>query len=141
MAANQAVMLVMVFLAFAVASAALVGFFMPQPAQARLKRAMDPSSPRGDDPGPAWKEKVVAALSPAGKFSLPEQGWENSSLRRQFMQGGIRSEKAILFFFATKTLLTLALPALFMFSAGISHVAMTFNGVLATGVGLAALGY
>ncbi|OGA29351.1 MAG: type II secretion system protein [Betaproteobacteria bacterium RIFCSPLOWO2_02_FULL_65_24] len=141
MAANQVMILVMVFLAVAVASAAFIGYFMPQPAQARLKKAIGQSSPRDDDDGAAWTEKIVTALSPAGKLSQPAEGWENSTLRRQFMRAGIRNDRAILFFFATKTLLALALPALFMFSAGISHVAMTFNNVLMAVVGLAALGY
>jgi tight adherence protein C len=133
--------LMLVFLAVSLTAAALIGYLLPQPAQARLRKAVGPSSGEGEKITSAWREKIVAALSPAGKLSLPEEGWADSPLRRSFMHAGIRSDKAILAFFGAKTLLTICLPTLFMFFAGISHVPMTFNGILLTIVSLAAMGY
>ena len=51
--------------------------------------------------------KVINILS---KFSLPEDGWQSSSVALKFLQAGIRNKNAPLYYFAIKTLLSLVLP-------------------------------
>jgi tight adherence protein C len=62
--------------------------------------------------------KVAAIINILSKLSLPEEGWQSSSVQLKFLQAGIRNKKAPLYYFAVKTLLTLVLPgvlALFLY--------------------------
>jgi hypothetical protein len=83
----------------------------------------------------------VEALAPAGKLVMPTEGWENSTLRTAFVHAGIRSDRAILLFFATKMLAAAGLPAMFMFWAGVSQAGLQFNSTLFILIWLAATGY
>jgi tight adherence protein C len=56
--------------------------------------------------------KVAAIINILSKLSLPEEGWQSSSVQLKFVQAGIRNKKAPLYYFAVKTLLTLVLPGL-----------------------------
>jgi tight adherence protein C len=56
--------------------------------------------------------KVAAIINILSKLSLPEEGWQSSSVQLKFLQAGIRNKKAPLYYFAVKTLLTLVLPGL-----------------------------
>jgi tight adherence protein C len=134
-----------IFVATAGGAAALSGYFMPNPMQARLRQASgEPdalSDPSAGAPESEWQAKVVAALSPAGKLSLPEEGWQDSPMRKRFLNAGYRGEKAAAVFFGAKTVLTLGLPALFMLGAGIAGAGLKFDYMLGAIVGLAAIGY
>jgi tight adherence protein C len=136
--ASETLILVMIFLSVAGMSAAIIGYLAPQPGQARMRQAM---GQRGDEPANAWTERVVKTLAPAGKVVMPADGWENSPLRRTFMHAGIRSERAILFFFASKMVLAVGVASLFMFGAGFSQTALSFNSSLLLAIGFAAFGY
>jgi tight adherence protein C len=143
MSIPEIIMLAAIFLSVFSISAIAVGMLMPGAAQARL-RALSQGTGASvalDAPEPAWKATLSAALSPAGKLTLPEEGWENSPLRRQFIHAGIRSDKTIMLFFGVKTLLTLALPIGFLLAMGISHLSLTFDSGLVYVVALAAAGY
>ena len=59
-----------------------------------------------------WVEKIVKVAQPFSKLSLPEEGWERSSLRTRFMNAGWRSPSAAPLYFAAKTLLALSLPCI-----------------------------
>jgi tight adherence protein C len=59
-----------------------------------------------------WIEKVARVAEPFSRLSLPEDGWEQSALRTRFMNAGWRHPAAPKLYFAAKTLLALALPAL-----------------------------
>ena len=134
-----------IFVATAGGCAALAGFFIPNPIEARLRQAGGQADGfSGDAPGEQqseWKAKVIAALSPAGKLSLPEEGWQDSPMRKRFLNAGYRSEKAAAVFFGTKTVLTLGLPVLFMMGAGIAGAGLKFDYMLGAIVALAAIGY
>jgi tight adherence protein C len=84
---------------------------------------------------------MIEALAPAGKLVMPADGWENSSLRKRFVQAGIRSERAVLVFFATKLILAMGLPGAFMFVTSISNVTLQFNMKLLLLIFIAAGGY
>lgn len=53
---------------------------------------------------------VAAVINILSKLSLPEEGWQSSSVQIKFLQAGIRNKNAPQYYFAVKTLLTLVLP-------------------------------
>jgi tight adherence protein C len=55
---------------------------------------------------------VAKAARPLTKLSVPEEGWEKSALRTRFMNAGWRNPAAPTLYFASKSGLALALPAL-----------------------------
>jgi tight adherence protein C len=55
-------------------------------------------------------KKVSAVITILSKLSLPEEGWQSSSVRIKFLQAGISNKNAPHYYFAVKTLLTLLLP-------------------------------
>ena len=57
-----------------------------------------------------WVEKVVKVAQPFSKLSIPDDGWERSSLRTRFMNAGWRNPAVPPLYFAAKTLLALGLP-------------------------------
>lgn len=57
-----------------------------------------------------WMETVVQAATPLAKLSLPDDGWENSGLKRRFIHAGWRNPNASVIFFAIKTLAAFGLP-------------------------------
>ncbi len=141
MASTQILSLILVFGAVAGASFAAVAWIMPRPIQSRLRQVVGEPSIEGEAASSVWRAKIVSALSPAGKLSLPKEGWENSPLRKRFMQAGIRKEQAVLFFFAVKSVLTFVLPIVFMAYAGLGRIPVSLNGAMAAIVLLAGLGY
>ena len=58
-----------------------------------------------------WVERVAKVAAPLSRLSLPEDGWEKSSLRTRFMNAGWRNPAAATVYFAAKSMLALALPA------------------------------
>jgi len=88
-----------------------VTLFAPGVLQARLasfKRRPDESQAERS----GWTERVARAVRPLTRLSVPEEGWEKSPLRTRFMNAGWRNPSAPALYFAAKTALALALPAL-----------------------------
>jgi tight adherence protein C len=141
MATTQLLLLGLVFVAVAGLSLVVTGYFVPSPIRARLRQVAGEAGDVEHESESGWRQRIVEVVSPAGRLSLPKEGWEQSPLRHRFMHAGLRGDKAPLLFFGAKTILTFALPVMFMLYAGISRVPMGFNGVLAVIVGLAAVGY
>ena len=84
--------------------------------------------------------KVASIINILSKLSLPEEGWQSSSVQLKFFQAGIRNKKAPAYYFAVKTLLTLVLPgllALFLYftKPEISFDRSMFMVVVTAGVG------
>ena len=66
----------------------------------------------------AKTSKISNVVTILSKLSLPEEGWQSSSVQLKFLQAGIRNKNAPQYYFAVKTLLTLVLPlvlALFLY--------------------------
>jgi tight adherence protein C len=98
-------------------------------ANQRLKRVL------GGVDGPAsrepeqWLNRVARATKPLAKLSVPDAGYESSSLRRRFLNAGIRNAVAPVAFFGVKTTLALGLPML-------AFIALTLSGSQLRGVEL-----
>ncbi|MCG8346005.1 MAG: type II secretion system F family protein [Chlorobiales bacterium] len=62
--------------------------------------------------------KVAPVIDILSKLSIPEEGWQSSSVQIKFLQAGIRNKNAPQYYYAVKTLLTLVLSvalALFLY--------------------------
>lgn len=111
MTGQQVIFLALVFAV--VAGLVLIGvrLFAPVQVRERLGGVVAPGV-QADGPQPGWVEKVAHAAQPFSRLSVPEEGWERSPLRTRFMNAGWRSASAPSLYFAAKTVLALALPAL-----------------------------
>jgi tight adherence protein C len=85
--------------------------FAPEVLRERLGRFMGKSEPTGLEKV-GWVERVAKMVRPLTKLSVPEDGWEKSALRTRFMNAGWRNPAAPALYFASKTSLALAMPAL-----------------------------
>ncbi len=79
----------------------LLIWLVPNKSQRRL-RELAQSAEKTD-----WVKTVVGLAGPLAKLSIPEGKWENSPLRIQFINAGIRSASAPIIFYAAKTVLPL----------------------------------
>lgn len=141
---NQWPMLLLVFIAVAGVTLG-VGLWLNRRAgvQQRLDHVgtAGQRDPLGLEGKAEWHAKVVKAVGPVAKLSAPKEGWENSSLRVRFMQAGLREKSWPALFFASKTVLALGLPSLFLMFTGLSAVQLSTNLNLLLLLLLAAIGY
>ena len=84
---------------------------------------------------------VATVTRPISKLSMPEEGFEKSSIRLRFVHAGIRSATAAAAFFGVKTLLTLGLPLLGFVALTLSGSPLKGNSLLFMMLILAAVGY
>jgi tight adherence protein C len=91
--------------------------------------------------GSEWQAKVIKAVGPMAKLSTPKAGWDESSLRVRFMQAGLREASWSAIYFATKTVLALLLPGLFVLYQGVSSMQLTVNTTVMLLLLTAAIGY
>jgi tight adherence protein C len=134
--------LVILFAAVFGATLLLFQAVLPDTAQRRLKslatgrRAADETAS-----APAkWIARVSKASGPLARLSLPEDGLRMSSLRTRFMHAGLRANHIPILFFAGKTLLAAALPALLLVATGFGN-GMSTNLTLVLALLAAAAGY
>ncbi|SFV10362.1 type II secretion system F family protein [Pseudoduganella namucuonensis] len=137
MSAAQLVFLAVVFVV--VAAIALTGLllFAPGALRQRLGGGAAPDQAAGAD---GWVERMARVAQPFTRLSLPEEGWERSPLRTCFITAGWRHPAAPTLYFAAKTVLALALPALAaLLAAGAGAASQRFWMTLL--LGAAACGY
>ena len=85
--------------------------------------------------------KVSSVINILSKLSLPEEGWQSSSVQIKFLQAGIRNKNAPQYYFAIKTLLTLVLPELLAVFLHFTQPHYSFARVLLLVLLTAASGY
>lgn len=130
-----------IFILVAAAAFALMRAFAPRPTKARLDLvAAEDAMPRGKTVG-EWEHTIVELAGPLAKLALPSEGWENSVLRTRFIHAGYHARSVPLVYFAAKTVLALALPAVLLVYVGLSRLELGDNITLAALLGLATLGY
>jgi tight adherence protein C len=88
-----------------------------------------------------WIERVASVAKPLTKLSIPEEGWEKSTLRTRFMNAGWRSVAAPTLYFASKTGLALLLPLLAVPFLVLHGAALGGSKVLGVLLLAASLGY
>jgi tight adherence protein C len=85
--------------------------FAPVALRTRLRRFIGKSDTTQLE-SDGWVERVAKVTQPLTKLSIPEEGWEKSTLRTRFMNAGWRNPHAPTLFFAAKTALALLGPAM-----------------------------
>jgi tight adherence protein C len=114
--------LTIVLIGAAVASGVLVLYSLVanNALEKRLTRIVPRSRVSADPflPKRPTSRKVAKVINLLSKLSLPEEGWQSSSIQLKFLQAGIRNKNAPQYYFAIKTLLAVVLPvvlALFLY--------------------------
>lgn len=85
-------------------------YFYPDPVRQRME-VLHAATPSSLSPADHWMARVARISGPLAKLSLPDEGWEKSSLRVRFMNAGLRDPRAPVIYFAAKTFLAMCLPA------------------------------
>lgn len=135
MQSSQLFFLVFVFLVVCALAWLGMALFAPLALRERLRRFLGAAPGGGEEAagGEGWIEKVASAAKPLTKLSIPEEGWEASTLRTRFMNAGWRNPAAPTLYFASKTGLALLVPAL------LAPFLILYGGALAGGKLLAVL--
>jgi tight adherence protein C len=132
-------------LIFIVVVAGLLGaaaLLRPNVARQRLLTVASGSAPGSAAPTHERLLRWVADVTrPISKLSMPEEGFEKSSVRLRFVHAGIRGATAPAAFFGIKTLLTLGLPLLGFVLMTLSGSHVRGNGFMLAMLGLAGVGY
>ena len=115
--------------------------FAPLALRERLRRFLGSAAPAPLDAGGGWIERVASVAKPLTKLSIPDEGWEKSTLRTRFMNAGWRNPSAPTLYFASKTGLALLLPAMAAPFAVIYSSALGGGRLLALLLAAASLGY
>ncbi len=135
-------LLLAIFAAVFGASMLLFRVLQPGAAQRRLKSlaadhgATDAAPSVSND----WVARMAKISSPLARLSLPDNGLRMTALRTRFMHAGLRASHIPALFFATKTLLAIALPVLLLAATGLAH-ALSTRMTLVCALLAAAAGY
>ena len=101
-----------------------VWMFAPGALRGRLQEFMGGKKEVPPLAGTGWIERIARVAQPLTKLSVPEEGWENSTLRTRFMNAGWRNPFAPTLYFASKTALALGIPAVTALMLAIAHKAL-----------------
>ena len=115
--------------------------FAPLALRERLRHFLGAAEPSQLDSGNGWVERVASAAKPLTRLSIPEEGWEKSTLRTRFMNAGWRTPAAPTLYFASKTGLALLLPALVAPFLVLFAAKIEGGRILALLLAAAAIGY
>ncbi len=136
---GQTLYLVGIFLVVVAVTLVIAWQARRRPLAERLRRLTTPTPEQEDRSG--WMRKLAEVSGPLAKLSLPAGNWEDSRLRVRFMNAGYRSANAPIIFFATKTLLTFALPGIALILASVYYLGLPSHVFLGGLLVLAAMGY
>lgn len=140
--AAQIAFLVLVFVAAFGFVLGVAWMFRRGKVQDRLSRLMgSPTLPEPEQARSGWIESVVRLATPLAKLSVPDAGWEDSALRRRFMQAGLRGEEVPTLYFALKTILAVALPGIAWMAISISGTRTDMDTLLPIIVMLLCIGF
>jgi tight adherence protein C len=121
---------------------ALLGMVIFSPGYLRLRLAtyMGKSEPSALESG-GWVEKAAKVAQPFSRLSIPDEGWEKSSLRTRFMNAGWRNPAAATLYFASKSCLALLFPGAVALMLALSGKSIPGQQMLMLLLLVAAMGY
>jgi len=125
MSTAQLLFLLLVFTLVVGLAILAMTIFSPRTIRERLDAYMGKTETSARETG-GWVERVAKIAQPFTRPSLPEEGWEKSTLRTLFMNAGWRSRTAPTLYFAAKTVLALSMPAVSAF--GLAMAGMHLPG-------------
>ncbi len=92
--------------------------------------------------GDRWADRIAKVTKPLARLSTPDEGFENSPVRRRFINAGIRTAAAPMAYFGAKTLLALSFPLVaFLMLAVFRSAPLTGMSLLFFLLAAATLGY
>lgn len=141
MTMSNILFLVIVFTIVGAVALLAMTLFSPGYMRGRLDSFRNKAAEPGNLENDGWVEKVVKVATPFSRLSLPEEGWERSSLRTRFMNAGWRSASAATLYFASKTVLALGLPCVAALVVMYYAPGMTGRRFMMLLLGTAAFGY
>lgn len=103
---------VLVFLSVSIAFAAVYLLMSSSRTDVRLRAIA------GNAENPGWSATVVKIAGPLANLSAPRGEWEKSPLRIKFLNAGVRSDQARVFYFAAKSFLPIAFAAFAWYVVG-----------------------
>lgn len=130
MSSLSMIFLVIVFFAVFGFALLVMRYAMPTPVQQRLQRFTADSDAEQSKPTGEWLAKVAKITTPFAKLSVPDEGWEKSTLRVRFMHAGLRDERAPMIYFGAKTLLAVLAPAVLWMFFVVFNITFTTNTML-----------
>jgi tight adherence protein C len=140
MSSFQFAFLVLVFIVVVAGCLGVTALMGPDAARQRLSELVASGAPRAH--GKARLLRWVSAVTrPVSRLSMPEEGFEKSSVKLRFVHAGIRSSTAPPTFFGVKTLLTLGLPLVGFALLTITGSSLKGNSLMMAMLLLAACGY
>jgi tight adherence protein C len=140
---EQIVLLGVMFLIVFGAALKAMSLLRPDPVQRRIEELGQPDVASERDTGAQknWVETVTKMSERVAKLSLPKEDWDKSALRLRFANAGIRTPSAPAIYFAAKTVLALALPAIALMCFGNAFEAGQRIYLLLTVLAASALGF
>lgn len=140
---EQIVLLGLMFLIVFGAALKAMTLLRPDPVQRRIEEIAQPGAAAEADTGAQmnWVETVTKMSERVAKLSLPKEDWDKSVLRLRFANAGIRTPSAAAIYFAAKTVLALALPAVALIVVGNAFQAGERIYLLLTVLAASALGF
>lgn len=137
----QLAFLGLLFLAVFGAVMLALRLFAENPVQSRLDAiAGRPAPVAGGEAGP-WVARIIKLTGPLARLSLPNEGWETSTLRTRFMNAGFRNASAPAIFFTAKTVLAIVLPLTVFIVLSTASAKFGTNTLLFYLLSAAAIGY
>jgi tight adherence protein C len=118
-----------------------LNLFASNPVRERLEVIASGPALRPERPPSQWVQRIVKITGPLAKLSVPEEGWESSSVRTHFMNAGFRNPSAPVIYFGTKTVLAILFPALLYLYISTSGAALHGTRLLLALLVVAAIGY
>jgi tight adherence protein C len=115
--------------------------FLANPVRDRLEVIGGGRELRPERPPSQWVQRIVKLTGPLARLSVPEEGWESSSVRTHFMNAGFRNPSAPIIYFSAKTALALLFPALLYLYVSTTGSKLQGNTLLAVLLVVAAIGY
>ena len=115
--------------------------FLANPVRDRLEVIGGGRELRPERPPSQWVQRIVKITGPLAKLSVPEEGWESSSVRTHFMNAGFRNPSAPVIYFGAKTALAVLFPALLYLYVRTAGSNLHGNRLLAMLLVVAAIGY
>jgi len=140
---EQIVLLGVMFLIVFGAALKAMALLRPDPVQRRIEEIGQPGVAAEADTGAQqnWVETVTKMSERVARLSLPKEDWDKSVLRLRFANAGIRTPSAAAIYFAVKTVLALALPAIALIVFGNAFQAGERIYLLLTVLAASALGF
>jgi tight adherence protein C len=140
MTSIQFAFLSLVFIVVVAGCLGLAALIRPDAARQRLTDLSDRSA--GASAGKLRLLRWVANVTrPVSRLSMPEEGFEKSSVKLRFVHAGIRGSTATPTFFGIKTILTLGLPLFGFVLLTVVGSTLKGNSLLLAMLALAAAGY